>query len=155
MEILNVVTGFVLFAGLRSDLNSHYFWFYFLISGSLVVDKNNNTSYTMIGNRRWYVLTKTEIFQYLMKYEKDTTVESDSKQKMMSWWNGTESGSTSTKRIFLNRTMSQWNEVLNNLCVVPVRRTLPERTSSYLSPHDHNNGYCLLWFEFNNVATFY
>ena len=30
--------------------------------------------------------------------EKDTTIESDSKQKIMSWWNWTESGTSSTNR---------------------------------------------------------
>ena len=33
---------------------------------------------------------------FLVLYEKDTTIEPDSKQKMMSRWNQTESGSTST-----------------------------------------------------------
>ena len=30
--------------------------------------------------------------KFLVPYEKDTTIKSDSKQKMISWWNRTESG---------------------------------------------------------------
>ena len=53
----------------------------------------------MKGNRRRHVGTKPEgqFWHFAVPYEKDTTIESDSKQRMMPRWNRTELGSTRTK----------------------------------------------------------
>ena len=51
------------------------------------------------GAARYFWRTST--LNFLVPYEKDTTIESDSKQKMMSWWNRVNSGSTSIKWIFV------------------------------------------------------
>ena len=57
------------------------------------------------NDNTWWLWTAVYLFcknlrtpspKFSLLYEEDTTIESDSKQKMMSWWNRTESGSTST-----------------------------------------------------------
>ena len=40
--------------------------------------------------------------------EKGTTIESDSKQKMMSWWNWTESSSSSTNPVIETSHCTGW-----------------------------------------------
>ena len=56
----------------------------------------------MNENRRWFVCPKLKDISISLKfsahYEKDTTIESDSKQRTMSWQDQVESVRTETKR---------------------------------------------------------
>ena len=66
---------------------NHYKQYKQILSGG-----NGYVFFVDLRNQNWSIST----FKKPVPDEKDTTIESDSTQKMMSWWNWTESGMSST-----------------------------------------------------------
>ena len=97
MEILSGETSLVLFVDLCNELNlhTHDFWFRYLSIKTTI--HNERKSQVICLNQNW----RTSTLNFPVPYEKDTTIESDSKQWTMSWWNQLELGLTSTKQIFV------------------------------------------------------
>ena len=75
-------------------------WYYkFVIFAGWCVNLfSDNTWWLSFAVYLFYKIPRTPSSKKPVRHKKDTTIESDFKQKMMSWWNRTESGSSSTNR---------------------------------------------------------